>query len=164
MSASRPIGTRDQEHGDGAISGPPTCRARLHQVVLPPRPQPGFQPFSTAGCDGHDCQRLRASLIRKRSQVRVLDRPLTQTKLPQIWLFLLPGGSLWSGWTKRQGCTRGASGSRARCSQWLLGPRQRELSTSKPAIGDRQYRADSTPRSRWMHFGAGISARGQERS
>jgi hypothetical protein len=79
MSASRPIGTRDQEHDDGATSGPPTCRARLHQVVLLPRPQPGFQPFSTAGCDGHDCQRLRASLIRKRSQVRVLDRPLRRS-------------------------------------------------------------------------------------
>jgi hypothetical protein len=74
MSAIRPIGTRDLEHGDGATSGPPTCRARLHQVVLLPRPQPGLQLFSTAGCDGHDCQRLRASLIRKRSQVRVLDR------------------------------------------------------------------------------------------
>jgi hypothetical protein len=75
MSAIRPIGTREREHGNRAISGPPTCRARLPQVVSPFRRRRDLQPFSTVLSVGHDCPLLRASLIRNRSQVRVLDRP-----------------------------------------------------------------------------------------
>jgi hypothetical protein len=73
MSASGSYDTVPSNWGRGATVGPPACSGQSSPVVFRAHHCRGLQGLIASW---HDWRRLAASLIRKRSQVRVLDRPL----------------------------------------------------------------------------------------
>ena len=90
MSASGSYDTMPSNCGRGATMGPPACSAQSSPVVFRARRCSGLQGL-IASWD--DWRRQKVSLIRKRSQVRVLDRPLAGiqefaafTQFSRIWL------------------------------------------------------------------------------
>ena len=90
MSASRSYDALPLNCGRGATMGPPACSAQSSPVVFRPRCCTRLQGLSSSW---DDWRGQKVFLIRKRSQVRVLDRPSTgiqdfpaYAKFSRIWL------------------------------------------------------------------------------
>jgi hypothetical protein len=90
MTATRPHDTMPSNGGRGATMGPPGCPLQSPPVPFRRRRRIGLQGlFASWG----DWRGQKSFLIRKRSQVRVLDRPLAGiqefaafTQFSRIWL------------------------------------------------------------------------------
>ena len=98
MTATGSYDTLPSNGGRGATTGPPGCPVQSPPVPFRWRRRVGLQGLSASW---GDWRRQKVFLIRKRSQVRVLDRPLAGiqefaafTQFSGIWL---AGGSAWSG-------------------------------------------------------------------
>ena len=100
MSASGSYDTMPSNGGRGATMGPPGCPVQSPPVPFRWRRRGGLQGLSASWGDWRG---QKVFLIRKRSLVRVLDRPLTGIQdfaaFVQISRFLAVCGSARSGWS-----------------------------------------------------------------